>query len=146
MSPANSDSSLALGDVVERATAAYRALAVLAETVEDEWQYVNDLVDAYLPALQSLAEPGPESTLPVKIAAAVDEAVAEIAEIRDAHRAIDWLSTFPHLVGLALGADVDTPRIALAEEGAPAGAAATAAETDEDDDSPFRLLLGREGE
>jgi len=37
---------------------AYRALADLAENVEDEWQYVTDLVDAYLPAIEALASAG----------------------------------------------------------------------------------------
>ena len=39
--------------------------------------------------------------------AAVDEAIAEIGLIADPHKAIDWLSTFPHVVALALGGDVD---------------------------------------
>ena len=35
--------------------------------------------------------------------AAVDRAIAEIGLIADPHRAIDWLSTFPQVVLLALG-------------------------------------------
>jgi hypothetical protein len=34
--------------------------------------------------------------------AAVDTAIEEIALIADPHRAIDWLSTFPQIVRLAL--------------------------------------------
>jgi len=37
------------------------------------------------------------------VAAAVDRAIAEIELIDDPHRAIDWLSTFPQVVLLALG-------------------------------------------
>ena len=91
--------------VVERAVEAYQTLADLAEAVEDEWQYVTDLTDAYLPSIQALADSG-QSFRPDQVAA-VDEAVAEIGLITDPHKAIDWLSTFPHVVALALGGDVD---------------------------------------
>ena len=92
---------------------AYRALADLAETVEDEWQYVTDLTDAYLPSIRALG--GGTAPLPVGAAAAVDEAIAEIGLISDPHRAIDWLSTFPHVVAIALGGDVEGPEPASAE-------------------------------
>ncbi len=120
-------------DVIERAAAAYRALADLAETVEDEWQYVTDLVDAYLPGIRALAERNAE--LGLEAVVAVDEAIAEIVSIADPHKAIDWLSTFPHVVALAVGGDVDRP---AAE--APAGAAEPP-EPEPDEDSPFRILL-----
>ena len=38
-----------------------------------------------------------------EISTAVDRAIEEIAQIADEHRAIDWLSTFPQVVLLALG-------------------------------------------
>jgi hypothetical protein len=94
-------------EVSARAAEAYRALAELAETVEDEWQYVTDLVDAYGPSILALAEADGGGVLTTEQVEAVDEAIAEIALITDPHRAIDWLSTFPHVVGLALGGDVD---------------------------------------
>jgi hypothetical protein len=120
-------------DVIERAAAAYRALADLAETIEDEWQYVTDLVDAYLPGIRALAERDAE--LELEVVVAVDEAIAEIASITDPHRAIDWLSTFPHVVALAVGGDVDRPsEVRRAEDAAPP-------EPEPDDDSPFRILL-----
>jgi len=121
-------------EVAERAVAAYRALADLAETVEDEWQYVTDVVDAYLPTLQALGD-SDSTGLTAGQAAAVDEAIAEIALITDPHKAIDWLSTFPHVVALALGGDVDRP----AGEG---GSGAGGASSDADDDSPFGMLRG----
>jgi hypothetical protein len=126
-----------VGEVVERAADAYSALAELAETIEDEWQYVTDLVDFYLPGIRSLAEPDPGVALPVAQVAAVDEAIAEIAMIADPHKAIDWLSTFPHVVGLALGGDVDGAGGGL---GGAAFAGRPAA--GDDDDSPFGALRG----
>ncbi len=121
-------------EAIGRAVAAYRALAELAESVEDEWQYVTDLTEAYLPSLEALAD---GASVPPAALDAVDEAVAEVALISDPNRAIDWLSTFPHVVGLALGGDVDEPTGDGANDGAER-------EDDEpsDDDNPFRLLLG----
>ncbi len=117
----------------QRAVAAYRDLAELAETIEDEWQYINDLVDAYVPGIESLAEMGPRKLSRTQ-AEAVDEAIAEIGLVTDPHKAIDWLSTFPHVIGLALGGSVDA---------AGAGGASPGGGQEPDDDSPFRLLLGR---
>lgn len=123
----------------ERAAAAYLTLADLAETIEDEWQYVTDLVDAYLPGIEALAEAGPGRLSPEQTEA-VDEAIAEVGLITDPHKAIDWLSTFPHVIGLALGGDVDRPP---AGRSADSDADRTADDGPEpDDDSPFRVLLG----
>ena len=128
-------------DVAARAAEAYQALADLAESVEDEWQYVTDLVDSYLPSIGGLAGVDPGRALAAEAVEAVDEAIAEIALITDPHKAIDWLSTFPHLVALALGGDVD--RRAGAADGA-VGDLDTADlhTTEPDGDSPFRLLRG----
>lgn len=126
------------GEVVDRAAEAYSALAELAETIEDEWQYVTDLVDFYLPGIRSLAEPDSGAILPAAQVTAVDEAIAEIALVEDPHKAIDWLSTFPHVVGLALGGDVD----GAGGERGPGGGAAGRPATGEDDDSPFGALRG----
>ncbi len=122
-------------EVARRAAQAYRTLAELAETVDDEWVYVNDLAEAYLPAIESLENgdaPSPSAAI------AVDEAIAEIALITDPHKAIDWLSTFPHVVALALGGDVD-------DLGGRGGADDNRGHHSGDDlggDSPFRVLLG----
>jgi hypothetical protein len=120
-------------EVIERAAAAYLALADLAETVEDEWQYVTDLVDAYLPAIRALGDGDAELNMGAVVA--IDEAIAEIAAIADPHKAIDWLSTFPHIAALAVGGDVDRP---TATEPSPD---ADTAEPAPDDDSPFRTLM-----
>ena len=121
---------------------AYEALADLAESVEDEWQYVTDLVDAYLPSLRALAAgaagaAGAAPAIEAEAEAAVDEAIAEIALITDPHKAIDWLSTFPHVVALALGGDVDEPA-----DDAPGAGPTGGLELGGDDDSPFRFLRG----
>jgi hypothetical protein len=127
--------------VAERAAVAYEALAELAETVEDEWQYVTDLVDAYLPSIRALGTrpAGRAGSISPEAEAAVDESIAEIELIADPHKAIDWLSTFPHVIALALGGDVDAP--AAAEE--PGEADATDDSPPEPDEySPFRVLRG----
>ena len=125
-------------EVAERAAVAYLALAELAEAVEDEWQYVTDLVDAYLPSIRALgAGPAAAAALAPEAEPAVDEAIAEIALITDPHKAIDWLSTFPHVVALALGGDVDEPANVELSVGGEAGF-----EPGADEDSPFRLLRG----
>lgn len=128
-------------EVVERAAAAYGALAELAETVEDEWQYITDLVEVYLPSIRALAAGARSAEVADTVApgarAAVDEAIAEIARITDPHKAIDWLSTFPHVVALALGGDADEPADVEAGGGSDGGF-----DPDTDDDSPFRVLRG----
>jgi hypothetical protein len=129
--------SVERAELIERAVAAYRTLGELAESIEDEWEYVSDLVDAYTGSLEALATgdaPREEAV------AAIDEAIAEIGLIDDPHKAIDWLSTFPHVVGLALGAGVDGHGAAASEP----NAGGTLDEPDEpDEDNPFRALLGR---
>jgi hypothetical protein len=123
--------------VTARAAQAYGDLADLAETVEDEWQYVNNLRDAYLPGILALdaagADGGAGGAITDAQAAAVDEAIAEIALISDPHKAIDWLSTFPHVVALALHGDLD---------GAADASFGDSAGTEPDEDSPFRTLGG----
>ena len=129
--------------VTARAAQAYGDLADLAETVEDEWQYVNDLRDAYLPGIFALAEAGAAGgaageggeggAITEAQAAALDEAIAEISLITDPHKAIDWLSTFPHVVALALDADLD---------GGVDASFGDSAGTEPDEDSPFRTLGG----
>jgi hypothetical protein len=119
-------------EIVERAASAYTELVAVAEAVEDEWQYVTDLSEAYLSGIRQLAD-GP--ALAPGVEEAVDEAITEIGLITDPHRAIDWLSTFPHIIALALGGDVDVPAAGESEDGSEP--------EDTDDDSPFRALLRR---
>jgi hypothetical protein len=94
---------LTVRTAIERATASCEALALLGEDVEDEWQYVQDLGDAWLTRLETTAATRGDEPLGPEVGAAVDRACAEAALISDAHRAIDWLSTFPQVVLVALG-------------------------------------------
>ena len=88
--------------LLERALEAYRVLADLGEQVEDEWQYINDLVDAWSAELRAVVAARGTTAVDAEIVAAVDLAINEIGLIEDPHRAIDWLSTFPQIMRLAL--------------------------------------------
>jgi hypothetical protein len=88
---------------IERAIASCEGLGLLGEDVEDEWQYVQDLGAAWLTRLESTAATRGDESLAPEVGAAVDRACAEAALIRDPHRAIDWLSTLPQVVLVALG-------------------------------------------
>ena len=88
--------------VVDRALEAYQALLSLGEEVDDEWSYVNDLAQAWQERLTEIADRRGAEPVAEQIAAAVDRASAEIGLIADRHRAIDWLSTYPQIVLLAL--------------------------------------------
>jgi hypothetical protein len=84
------------------ALAAYEDLTDLAEEVEDEWTYVTDLASAWRTRIEDLvAIRGTEAVTPPQ-QAALGVAIDEIGKIRDPHRAIDWLSTFPQVVLVAL--------------------------------------------
>ena len=91
-----------VSDLVDRAISAERALADLGETIDDEWSYVNDLDAAWAERLTEVAAGHPGEAADALVAA-VEEAIAETESIDDPHRAIDWLSTFPQVVLLALG-------------------------------------------
>jgi hypothetical protein len=80
---------------------AYDELVALAEEVDDEWGYVQDLAGAWRGELERAAA----RSAPATASAAIGRLCDEVALITDPHRAIDWLSTFPQAVLLALGAD-----------------------------------------
>ena len=85
---------------------AARALSDLAETavpVEEEWQYVADLVAAWSARLAAVGATRSGEAAEPATTAAVDRVVAEAALVTDPHRAIDWLSTLPQVVLVALG-------------------------------------------
>jgi hypothetical protein len=90
-------------DPVTGALAAYDGLVSVAEEVEDEWLYVQDLAAAWRAELERVAA-GAAPVAPVA-AAAIERLIDEVRRITDGHQAIDWLSTFPQAVLLALGAD-----------------------------------------
>lgn len=89
--------------VLDRALGAHSALAELGESIEDDWSYVIDLAEAWNDRFVQVAAQRGAEAAPAAISAAVDRAIAEIGLITDPHRAIDWLSTFPQVVLLALG-------------------------------------------
>ena len=87
---------------IDRAVAALEALGILGEDVEDEWQYVQDLGGAWLTRLEAVAAARRDEPLGPEVDAAIERVCAEAGLITDAHRAIDWLSTLPQVVLLAL--------------------------------------------
>jgi hypothetical protein len=92
-----------IGEVIARALVAYEALGTLGEEIEDEWTYVTDLVAAWKARLEAVAAARGAEAAGSAVDAAIDRAIAEITLITDPHRAIDWLSTFPQVVLVALG-------------------------------------------
>ena len=78
-------------------------LADMASPVEDEWQYVSDLVAVWGGTLRAVAEARAGRPAPAGAEAAIDRLAAEAAAIDDPHRAIDWLSTLPVVALLAVG-------------------------------------------
>ena len=89
---------------VDRALEAYAALAELGE--DDRGRVVlrerpgRGLAGR---SCEAAADRRGDEAVPAEVAGAVDRAIAEIGLITDPHRAIDWLSTFPQVVLLALG-------------------------------------------
>lgn len=92
-----------LAAAVAEALAAYDALAELGEEVEDEWSYVQDLSEAWRTRLDAVVGARGHEVLAQPTVAALARAAEEIGAIADPHRAIDWLSTFPQLVLVAVG-------------------------------------------
>ncbi len=90
-------------DLIDRALDAYAVLEELGEEIEDEWSYVADLSDAWRTRLDAVAAHHGTGAAPDEAGTAVDLAIDEIGRIEDPHRAIDWLSTFPQVVLLAIG-------------------------------------------
>ena len=94
---------LTIADALTSARPAYEALLERAEEIEDEWSYVNDLATAWLDRLDEVdAHRGAEPAGP-GVGAAVARLADEAATIDDPHRAIDWLSTYPQVLLLAVG-------------------------------------------
>lgn len=92
-----------LQTVVDRALESYASLVALGEELEDEWSYVNELSESWHERLTEIVDRRGGDPVPEAIVAAVDRASAEVRLIADSHRAIDWLSTYPLVVLLALG-------------------------------------------
>jgi hypothetical protein len=89
--------------VIERALAAHDGLQLLAEDVDDEWAYIQDLTRAWRDRLMAVAEAQGADAVGDDVVAAIDRLAEEVGAIDDPHRAIDWLSTYPQVVLLAVG-------------------------------------------
>jgi hypothetical protein len=92
-----------IADLMTRATTGLDRLVALGETVEDEWQYVTDLATAYRARFAAVAAARGGEVADEPIGRAIDLVVEEAGSIEDPHRAIDWLSTLPQIVLLAVG-------------------------------------------
>ncbi len=95
--------SLPIADLTDRALAAYDALTSLGEDVEAEWSYVNDLSSAWRERIESVTSIRAAQMVEGPVVAALDQLIDEVGRITDPHRAIDWLSTFPQVLLLAIG-------------------------------------------
>ena len=91
-------------EALERALDAYEVLSELGEGIEDEWSYVNDLTDAWRTRFDEVIARDGDDDASDEASTAIDRAIDEIRRIEDPHRAIDWLSTFPQVVLVAVGA------------------------------------------
>ena len=92
-----------IGAAIAAARPAYDDLTALAENVEDEWSYINDLASTWIERLDEVADARGDESAAAGVAEAVPALVAEIASLDDPHQAIDWLSTFPQVLLIALG-------------------------------------------
>jgi len=89
--------------VLDAARAGYDDLLAVAEDIEDEWPDTDALAAAWRDRFGEVeAARGSESVSP-SVVTAVEVLVAEARRIDDPHRAIDWLSTYPQVLLLALG-------------------------------------------
>ena len=95
--------AVTVDQAIDRALGAYARLTEQAEEIEEEWSYVNDLSSVWRERLELAAGSRTGAPLDPAVDAAVDRLIDEVDRITDAHRAIDWLSTFPQVALLALG-------------------------------------------
>ena len=95
--------STTVASLIDQAIAAFDVLALTAEPIEDEWQYVTDLGTVWRARLRAVADARGAEPAPPGTAAAMVALAQEAAKISDPHRAIDWLSTLPQIALAALG-------------------------------------------
>ena len=92
-----------LSAAVEHALAALDDRAARGGGVDDEWQDVQDLAASWRDRLQSVAAGRETEPLAPPAGSAIMRLASEARQVDDPHRAIDWLSTFPQAVLVALG-------------------------------------------
>jgi hypothetical protein len=95
--------SRTLADLVRSTLDAFDELTGVADGVADETQYVTDLGVVWRARLTAVATARGTEPATHETDTAVAAAIAESATVDDPHRAIDWLSTLPQVVLLALG-------------------------------------------
>ena len=92
-----------LTDALGPALDAYAELTELAEEVDDEWTYITDLTAAWRDRLEAVEAVRGGEPLDAIVVEALTAVAEEARSVEDPHRAIDWLSTYPQVVLLALG-------------------------------------------
>jgi hypothetical protein len=92
-----------VADGIERALESLEGLEARGLEIADEWQYVTDLRAAWVARLRVVTATRGAEPLDPAVVDAIEAASAEAARVTDPHRAIDWLSTFPQVVLVALG-------------------------------------------
>ena len=92
-----------LDAAIARSLDAYASLIELGEEIEDEWTYVDDLSTAWRDRLKEVAATRHGEPVEDAVRTAIDQTALEAGRITDPHRAIDWLSTLPQVVLVALG-------------------------------------------
>lgn len=100
MSPS---SDLTVEAVLTRAVDAHASLAEVGEEIDDEWSYIQDLTEAWRGRFDDVGAARRSELVADDVVAAIEAAIDEASRIDDPHRAIDWLSTFPQVVLVALG-------------------------------------------
>ena len=90
-------------ELMERAIAALETLAATAEPVDDEQQYVRDLVLVWSARMRAVGADRSAHASAPEMDDAIDWIAAEAGRVADPHRAIDWLSTLPQVALLAVG-------------------------------------------
>jgi hypothetical protein len=92
-----------VADALAVARSAYEDLVTLAEDIDEEWSYINDLAAAWNARFDEVAAARGREPAGHGVATAATTLAAEAATIDDPHRAIDWLSTLPQVILVALG-------------------------------------------
>lgn len=92
-----------IADQLALAGAALDALAAVADEIVEETQYVTDLVGVYRARFAAVTEARGAQPADAAVERAVALVVEEAGLVTDPHRAIDWISTLPQVVLLAIG-------------------------------------------
>jgi hypothetical protein len=92
-----------IAELLDAGSRALRELVAVGEQVEEELQYVSDLATVYDGRFRQVAAERGAEAVRQEQAEAAFAAIEEAGLIADPHRAIDWLSTFPHVLLFTIG-------------------------------------------